>query len=118
MKSATIAKIDMSEILDYALRSQLAYNLNQLGWEIAEKIGWRMPTSYRTIVRESFKSQVNIVIEIDDANKTQWVAVRGSSNLRNWILNFRYMQRSFFKNTLIDLSEILTRCQKNGRTEF
>jgi len=101
MKSATMAKIDMSEILDYALRSQLAYNLNQLGWEIAEKIGWRMPTSYRTIVRETFKSQVNVVIEIDDAKKIQWIAVRGSSNLRNWILNFRYLQRSFFKNSLM-----------------
>lgn len=62
MESATIAKIDRGEILDYALRSQLAYNLKQLGWEIAEKIGWRMPTSYRTIVRETFKSKSMLLL--------------------------------------------------------
>jgi hypothetical protein len=45
---------------------------------------------------------------VDDRRQIQWIAVRGSQNLRNWFLNLRYMQRPFTKNfqnrrVLVDL---------------
>jgi triacylglycerol lipase len=93
-------KIDFNEILNYGLRSQLAYTINQLGWDLTAQLGWRTPTTYRTIIHEAPKSEVNVIVEVDDVKQIQWIAVRGSSNLRNWKLNFNYLQRTFSRNVL------------------
>lgn len=93
-----MVKIDFNELVAYGLRSQLAYTLSQPEWHITEALGWRQPTPLRLTIEEISTSQVNTVIEVDDANRTQWIAVRGSSNLKNWMLNFQYMQRPFDKN--------------------
>jgi triacylglycerol lipase len=95
-----MTKIDFNEILNYGLRSQLAYTISQLGWDLTAQLGWRTPTTYRTIIHESLKSEVNVIVEVDDVKQIQWIAVRGSSNLRNWMLNFDYLQRSFSRNVL------------------
>jgi triacylglycerol lipase len=90
--------INFAEILEYALRAQLAYNLDRLGWELSKTIGWRRSSNSELIVREVERSEVNVIVEIDVIKRVQWIGVRGSSNFRNWMLNLRYMQRSFEKN--------------------
>jgi triacylglycerol lipase len=93
-----MSQIDFKEILEYGLRSQLAYTINQLGWCITEQLRLRTPNTNRLFIQEVRNSEINVIVELDDATKTQWIAVRGSSNLKNWVLNFRYLQRSFDKN--------------------
>jgi hypothetical protein len=44
-------------------------------------------------VRELPASQVRYLVLVDDTKKMQTVAVRGSSNLRNWIINTAYVQQ-------------------------
>lgn len=105
-RSLIRTKINFNEILDYALRSQLAYTINQLGWEITEKLRWRETSSLRLVIQEVPSSEVNVVLEIDDNSQTQWIAIRGSSNVKNWLLNFQYMQRSFSKNFMDHRVEI------------
>jgi hypothetical protein len=95
-----LSTVEFNEILNYALRSQLAYMINQQGWYITEHLKWRAPSTNYLVIKESSKSEINILIEVDHVNKVQWIAVRGSNNLRNWILNLRYMQRPFSKNFL------------------
>jgi hypothetical protein len=97
-KVNTMKDINFAEILEYALRAQLAYNLDQLGWELSQTIGWRRSSNSELIVREVKRSEVNVIVEIDFSRRLQWIGVRGSSNFRNWMLNLRYMQRSFEKN--------------------
>ncbi|NJK51094.1 lipase family protein [Candidatus Gracilibacteria bacterium] len=98
LTGAEMTAINFKEILEYGLRSQLAYTISQIGWDITETLGWRVPNPSKLIIREVRRSEVNVIVEVDDLTQTQWIAVRGSSNLRNWLLNFRYMQRSFNKN--------------------
>ena len=85
--------INYHQLLQYSLRSQMAYSLNQLGWSMTEQLGWRSPSHHRLIIQEAEQSEVNVILEIDDVKRTQWIAVRGSSNLKNWLLNFQYVQR-------------------------
>lgn len=85
--------INYHQLLQYSLRSQTAYCLNQLGWLMTEHLGWRSPSHHRLIIQEAQQSEVNVIVEIDDQQQTQWIAVRGSSNLKNWLLNFQYAQR-------------------------
>jgi hypothetical protein len=85
-------RINFEEILDYGLRSQLAYAINQAGWYITERVGWRSPSTAQLIIKETSISQVNVLIEADHTNKIQWIAVRGSSNFKNWILDVEYIQ--------------------------
>jgi triacylglycerol lipase len=99
---------NFKEILEYGLRSQLAYTIDRLGWNITEQLRLRSPNTNQLFIQEVRNSEVNVIVEIDDATKTQWIAVRGSSNLKNWVLNFRYLQRSFDRNfsnqqTTVDL---------------
>ncbi|NES83362.1 MAG: lipase family protein [Moorea sp. SIO2B7] len=85
--------VTFNELLDYALRSQLAYSISQPGWYITEKLGWRKSSLYRLTIKEVPESEVNILIEFDDSKQTQCIVIRGSSNLENWLLNFQYIQR-------------------------
>ncbi|NCJ08526.1 hypothetical protein GS597_18835 [Synechococcales cyanobacterium C] len=127
--------IDFNVILSFALRSQLAYIIHPQAWHLTERIGWRPPGTHHIYIQEAPKSEVNVVVEVDPIQKIQWIAVRGSSNFKNWILNFRYMQRRFSKNfmdhrVVIDLhtgfyiaaddvyTDILPHLQQNYRTHL
>ena len=81
-----------AELLDYALRAQSTYVMSELGWALTEHLGWQ-ESKRQLIIKEVPNSEVNVIIEIDLEAQCQWVAVRGSSNLRNWLLNLRYTQR-------------------------
>ncbi len=80
------------QLLDYALRAQCSYVLSEIGWSLSRHLGWSQPHQ-QLIIKEMPKSEVNVILEIDEVNRCQWIAVRGSSNLRNWLLNLRYTQR-------------------------
>ncbi|MCM1982565.1 lipase family protein [Lyngbya confervoides] len=85
-------KIHYQDLLDYALRAQSAYFLSELGWTLSTQLGWHRPQRH-LLIQEVPVSEVNVVLEVDDEHRRQWIAVRGSSNLRNWLLNLRYTQR-------------------------
>lgn len=89
---------DFDEIFQYALRSQLAYAIAQPAWHITEKLGWRTPSPYRIMIEEATHSKINTIIEIDDEQKVQWIAVRGSDNLTNWLADFKYIEQPFTKH--------------------
>ena len=90
--------LDFEEIFNYALRSQLVYAITQPAWYITEKLGWRTPSPYRIFIEEATHSEVNTIIELDDEQRVQWVAVRGSDNLSNWLANFKYVEQPFTKH--------------------
>lgn len=83
---------NFTEILQYAMRSQLAYAITQPAWDIAQQVGWRSPTSSQLFIYDVPAVEVNVIIEVDDTVPCQWIAVRGSSNLKNWLLNFDYVE--------------------------
>ena len=84
--------INYSELLDYALRAQSAYVLSGMSFALTEYMGWK--TSQRQIsICEVPNSKVNVILEIDPQNHCQWIAVRGTNNLRNWQLNLLLSQR-------------------------
>lgn len=85
---------DFSEILAYALRSQLAYAMTEPGWDIAQQVGWCQPTSRQLSIHNVPASEVNVIVEIDATIPYQWITVRGSTNLKNWLLNCDYIQHS------------------------
>lgn len=95
------ATLDIAEILEYGLRSQLVYSLSQSEWQITAHLGWRLSNQSKITFKEVRRSQVNTLVEVDDRRQIQWIAVRGSQNLRNWLLNLRYMQRPFTKTSKI-----------------
>lgn len=100
--------VDFDEIFNYALRAQLAYAIAKPAWYITEKLGWRTPSPYRIMIEEATQSEVNTIIELDDEQRVQWIAVRGSDNLRNWLVDFDYVEQPFTKyfaqqNLAIDL---------------
>jgi hypothetical protein len=87
--------IDFKEVLNYALRSQLSYIISHPGWYLTERLGWRTPNLLQISIKVAPLSKINTLVEVDDANEIQWIAIRGSSNLENWLLDFEYIQRSF-----------------------
>ncbi len=87
-------QLDLKEVLGYGLRALLTYQLNALGWALSQHLGWHDGSKSRLIIQEVATAEVNTVIEIDPVHQVQWIAVRGSSNLRNWILNLQYVQRT------------------------
>lgn len=90
---ATSNTINYKTILNHALRAQSAYILTQMGWALSEHLGWQMPHGNQITIQEVVTSEVNVILEMDHQNKVQWISVRGSSNLRNWLLNLQYTQR-------------------------
>ncbi len=85
--------VNFQDMLDSGLRAQLAYLLSDQGWSITEQLGWRGASPQTILIHEVAAAEVNILIELDHARQMQWIAIRGSSNLRNWILNLQYLQR-------------------------
>ncbi len=94
-------KPDFQNILLYALRSQLAYSVSELGWHITKVLQWQTPNlSLNLHIRDLPDTEINAIVEVDDQNKSQWIAIRGSSNLKNWVLDFDYIEHRFkFENT-------------------
>ncbi|MEM9218724.1 MAG: lipase family protein [Cyanobacteria bacterium P01_F01_bin.150] len=86
--------VDFQEILDYGMRSQLAYLVLQPGWYLTEKVGWRSPNIPRLFIEDVPSAEVNVIVETAESDRRQWIAVRGSSNLQNWILNVQYAQHN------------------------
>ena len=80
------------KLLDYALRAQSSYALSDMGWSLSKHLGWSQPQK-KLIIKEMPHSEVNVILEIDTRHHCQWIAIRGSSNLKNWLLNLRYTQR-------------------------
>lgn len=50
------------------------------------------------MIEEATHSEVNTIIELDDEQKVQWIAVRGSDNLTNWLADFKYVEQPFTKH--------------------
>ena len=101
-------KVCLEEILQYALRAQLSYKINQPGWDITEKLGWRKCSPHRIHIEEVPKVNINVIVELNDDLQVQWIAVRGTENLENWFLDGKYIQepcsKKFAEQTLnIDL---------------
>lgn len=90
-----MATVDFDEILQYALRSQLAYAIANPGWSITEKIGWRSASPIRVYLEDVPNIDVNAIIELDDSQQVQWIAVRGTDNLVNWLLDLDYIEKPF-----------------------
>jgi hypothetical protein len=87
---------DFQTILQYAERSQLAYLLTDLGLYLSKSIGWLSSNlSVRLRIKNFPKSQVNAIIEVDSKNCCQWIAIRGTDNLENWLLDFDYIEHRF-----------------------
>ena len=85
---------ELKEVLNYGLRALLSYQINAVGWSLSHHLGWHIRGVSQLFIHEVSDSEVNTVIEIDPVNQIQWIAVRGSSNLRNWMLNLQYVQHS------------------------
>ncbi len=87
--------VDFEEILQYALRAQLSYALAKAGWQITEQLGWRTSSPYRIYIEEVPETNINVIVELDDSQQVQWIAVRGTENLKNWLENLDYIEKSF-----------------------
>lgn len=90
-----MVSIDFQEILQYALRSQLSYAIAKPGWSITEKLGWRSSSPYRVYIEEVPEVNVNVIVELDGSQQLQWIAVRGTDNLRNWLEDLDYVEQHF-----------------------
>ena len=90
-----MATVDFNEILQYALRAQLVYGIAQPGWQIAEQLGWRTSSPYRIYIEEVPEVNINVIVELDDSQQVQWIAVRGTENLKNWLENLDYIEKPF-----------------------
>lgn len=86
--------VDFQEILDYGLRAQLAYVITQPGWYITEKLGLRSLNDIRLEIEDVPDAEVNTLVECHDNEQVQWISIRGSSNIKNWILDVQYIQHS------------------------
>lgn len=87
--------VDFNELLEYALRSQLTYAITKPGWYVTEKLGWRASSPYRIYIEEVPTVDVNAIVELNDAQQVQWIAVRGTNNLVNWLLDLDYVEKPF-----------------------
>lgn len=87
--------LNFEEILQYALRAQLAYAIAKPGWHITEKLGWRSSSPYRVYLEEVPEVNINVIVELDDSQQLQWIAVRGTDNLRNWLEDLDYVEKHF-----------------------
>ena len=75
-------KIGFDEIFQYALRSRKRACDRTTSLANHRKAifgGNKRP--YRIMIEEATQSKVSTIIELDDEQKVQWVAVRGSDNL-------------------------------------
>lgn len=89
-------KLDFENILHYAMRSQLAYSVSELGWHITKILKWQTPNlSLSLHIKDLPDTEINAIVEIDEQNQCQWIAIRGSSNLKNWILDLDYIEHRF-----------------------
>src|SRR5689334_19967901 len=75
--------INFAQVLDYAQRSALVYESNDV---IRQKT---QPGATVTISSPT-PTGVKAYVETDDANRVQWVVVRGTSNLANVKLDVDY----------------------------
>lgn len=108
IRGRTMTAVDFNELYQYALRAQLAYAIAQPGWYITEQLGWRSTSPYRIFIEAVPEVDVNAIVELDDARQVQWIAVRGTDNLTNWLLDLDYAEKSFTQefakqNLTIDL---------------
>ncbi len=90
-----MVKIDFEEILQYALRAQLSYTISEAGWGITEKLGWRSSSPYRVYIEEVPEVNINVIVELDDSQQLQWIAVRGTDNFKNWLQDLDYVEEHF-----------------------
>jgi hypothetical protein len=89
-------KLDFENILHYAMRSQLAYSVSELGWHITKILKWQTPNlSLNLHIKDLPDTEINAIVEIDEQNQCQWIAIRGSSNLKNWVLDLDYIEHRF-----------------------
>jgi hypothetical protein len=82
------APVDFPSIYRMAILAKDVYDLSEQ--EFHSKYAG---TGQRLGVQELPGSQVRYLVLIDDERKTQTVAVRGSSNLQNWLMNADYLKR-------------------------
>ncbi len=75
--------IDFAQALQYAQRSALAY-------ESDAAIRQKSPPGTTVAIMPETAAGVKVYVEIDDAKKQQWIAVRGTSNLVNVKLDVDY----------------------------
>ena len=88
-------EIDFPEIYQYALRSQLTYALTKPGWLITKQLGWRMNSPNEIHLLEVPEVDINIIVELDRVQKIQWIAIRGTSNFKNWLEDLDYMEKTY-----------------------
>lgn len=91
--------IDFEELLQYALRAQLTYAIAKPGWYITEQLGWRSSCPYQINIEEVPKVNVNAIVELNHTRQVQWIAVRGTDNLTNWLLDLDYIEKCFTQET-------------------
>ncbi len=77
------APIDFSQALQYAQRSALVYEADSV-------IRQKSPAGTTVSIMPETAAGVKAYVEIDDAKKTQWVVVRGTSNLANVKIDVDY----------------------------
>lgn len=75
--------INFAQVLDYAQRSSLVYESNDV-------IRQKSPPGATVTISSPTPTGVKAYIETDDANRVQWVVVRGTSNLVNVKLDVEY----------------------------
>ncbi|MEL4897110.1 lipase family protein [Crocosphaera sp. Alani8] len=70
--------------------------MSDLGLYLSQSIDWLSPNLTVNLQIKNFpKSQINTIIKVDENNQCQWIAIRGTDNLENWILDFDYIEHRF-----------------------
>ena len=75
--------------------SQLTYALTKPGWKITQQLGWRKTSPNEIHLLEIPKADINAIVELDHARQIQWIAIRGTSNFKNWLEDLNYIEKTF-----------------------
>ena len=90
-----MSKFNFQEILQYALRAQLSYALTKSGLPIMKQLGWRITCPNKIHLLEVPEADINVIVELDHVQKIQWIAIRGTSDFKNWLEDLGYIEETY-----------------------